>query len=130
MRNFCFWLCFSVFIARTFFSVELFRRLRTATSIFEKLLDQKTFIDLVPFFLLLKIKTRLSVVCFYGKPCCYARFCFCFFILFLLIYLIPQMSFAYSFTARSAEKIPAPAMLCSDICVHFFVSRYRSELLF
>jgi len=41
----------SFFIARTFFAVEPFRRLRTATSIFEKLLDQKTFIDLGSFFL-------------------------------------------------------------------------------
>ena len=57
MRNFVF---YSAFIARTLFSAEPFRRLRTATSIFEKLLDQKTFIDLVPFFLLLKIKTLLS----------------------------------------------------------------------
>jgi len=58
MRNFCFWLCFSVFIARTFFSAEPFRRLRTATSIFEKLLDQKTFIDLVPFFLCLNLTQK------------------------------------------------------------------------
>jgi len=49
--KFLFWLFCSFFIARTFFAVEPFRRLRTATSIFEKLLDQKTFIDLGSFFL-------------------------------------------------------------------------------
>jgi len=35
-----------LFLSHVIFSVETFRRLRTATSIFEKLLDQKTFIDL------------------------------------------------------------------------------------
>jgi len=55
LRNFVF--CFyAKFIARTFFGDEPFRRLRTATSIFEKLLDQKTFIDLIPFFLCLNLK--------------------------------------------------------------------------
>jgi len=54
--KFLFWLFCSFFIARTFFGDEPFRCLRTATSIFEKLLDQKTFIDLIPFFLCLKLK--------------------------------------------------------------------------
>ena len=39
-----------------------------------------------------------------------------------------QISFAYSLTARSAEKMPAFAMLCRDILVHVSVSVYSCEL--
>ena len=39
-----------------------------------------------------------------------------------------QISFAYSFTARSAEKMPALAMLCRDILVHVSLSVYSLEL--
>lgn len=37
-------------------------------------------------------------------------------------YLRCQMLSAYSVTARSAEKIPAPAMLLSDILAHLSLS--------
>ena len=39
-----------------------------------------------------------------------------------------QISFAYSLTARSAEKMPALAMLCRDILVHVSLSVYSLEL--
>ena len=43
-------------------------------------------------------------------------------------YRMFQISFAYSLTARSAEKMPAFAMLCRDILVHVSVSVYSCEL--
>ena len=41
----------------------------------------------------------------------------------------PQMSFAYSMTARSDEKRPERAMLTRDMAFHFFASRYVASTL-